>query len=235
MDFRGFGRILLARGGAAACQGFSVKHQRRVFLKVLAAGPLVGCGGMAPDAPGVGGNRATGGAGGSSGASGNPSASAGRSSGGAGASGNSSGVGGYTSGGAGAGGNSSGAGGGLGGAGAGGMPGAGGNANPGVVVANVSSIALGSFQIVGGIFFMGRDANGLYAMSMQCTHKFCALDMKGNELDCPCHASRFDRTGKVLAGPATTPLPYYALYVDSAGNISVDRFTVVSSSVRVKV
>jgi nitrite reductase/ring-hydroxylating ferredoxin subunit len=199
---------------------------------------------MAPEESlpsGAAGTKASGGAGGASvgGASGNPSASGGYVTGGAGAGGNPSASGGYLTGGAGAGGNPSGTGGGfggsLGGAGSGGTAGAVGNANPGVVVGNVSAIALGSFSIVGGIFFMGRDAGGIYAMSMQCTHKFCALDMVGNELDCPCHASRFDRTGKVLAGPATTPLPYYAVYVDSAGNISVDRFTVVSSSIRVKV
>ena len=110
-----------------------------------------------------------------------------------------------------------------------------GPANPGEVVANVSEIPLGSFQIVGGLFFMGRDAGGVYAMSMQCTHKFCALVIAGTELDCPCHHSRFDRAGNVLVGPATDPLPYYKVYVDAAGNLSVDKYAVVSRSTRLAI
>jgi Rieske Fe-S protein len=110
-----------------------------------------------------------------------------------------------------------------------------GPANPGMVVANLSSVAVGSFQIAGGLFFLGRDAAGLYAMSMQCTHKFCALVIAGTQLDCPCHHSRFDFSGNVLVGPATEPLPYFKVYVDAAGNISVDKFAIVSRTTRVPV
>ncbi|MEV8532991.1 Rieske (2Fe-2S) protein [Streptomyces sp. NPDC051211] len=53
-------------------------------------------------------------------------------------------------------------------------------------------------------------AEGQYkAFSAQCTHAGCVLDkIVENEGNCPCHGSRFDvTTGKVLRGPADTPLP----------------------------
>jgi Rieske Fe-S protein len=99
----------------------------------------------------------------------------------------------------------------------------------------VSAVPVGALVVVAGIFLMGRDAKGIYAMSMQCTHKGCALAFSGMQLDCPCHHSRFDSNGNVLLGPATTPLPHFAVSVDAAGNMSVDRYTVVSGSARTAV
>ncbi|WP_375482836.1 ubiquinol-cytochrome c reductase iron-sulfur subunit [uncultured Jatrophihabitans sp.] len=41
-----------------------------------------------------------------------------------------------------------------------------------------------------------------------CTHQGCTVKPKGKEFDCPCHGSRYDATtGKVLGGPAPSPLP----------------------------
>lgn len=46
------------------------------------------------------------------------------------------------------------------------------------------------------------------AYSGYCTHNGCALSMAGDELDCPCHGSRFDASSaEVLEGPAESPLP----------------------------
>jgi Rieske Fe-S protein len=40
-----------------------------------------------------------------------------------------------------------------------------------------------------------------------CTHMGCTVAPKGEELDCPCHGSRFNiKTGAVLNGPASAPL-----------------------------
>jgi Rieske Fe-S protein len=229
-----------------------LKPQRRIFLKVIATGPFVGCAGADPGSASEGGfagteSNAAGaavgvvGAGGKSSASGGSAVSAGGSSvSAAGTTGNPFFGAGSSSGGnpfASAGGASGPAGASSGGTGVstGGTGVVTGNPNPGEVVANVSAIALGSFQIVGGLYFMGRDANGIFAMSLQCTHKFCALVIAGSELDCPCHHSRFDRSGNVLVGPATEPLPYFKVYVDAAGKISVDKYTVVSRATRVAV
>jgi Rieske Fe-S protein len=108
--------------------------------------------------------------------------------------------------------------------------------DPATPIGNVSSFPLGSFSVAGSIYFLGHDAGGLYAMSMQCTHAGCAVAMSGStQLLCPCHASRFDHMGNVLAGPATKPLPHFPVTVDATGNITVDRFTVVSMSTRTPV
>lgn len=51
-----------------------------------------------------------------------------------------------------------------------------------------------------------RDAAGLYALSLVCTHLGCTVTVSDQRLDCPCHGSRFDRQGRVLSGPADRPL-----------------------------
>jgi glycine/D-amino acid oxidase-like deaminating enzyme/nitrite reductase/ring-hydroxylating ferredoxin subunit len=54
-----------------------------------------------------------------------------------------------------------------------------------------------------------RDDDGtLHAVSPTCTHLGCEVRFNDAERswDCPCHGSRFDPDGRVLEGPATTPL-----------------------------
>ena len=50
---------------------------------------------------------------------------------------------------------------------------------------------------------------GYYALDLVCTHLGCTVSVTTAELVCPCHGSRFDRQGKVLAGPADRPLKRY--------------------------
>ena len=61
------------------------------------------------------------------------------------------------------------------------------------------------------------DAGTLHALKPACTHLGC--DVKWNQAetswDCPCHGSRFAIDGKVLNGPATTPLPVVDLDEES--------------------
>ena len=51
-----------------------------------------------------------------------------------------------------------------------------------------------------------KDDTGFYALSLICTHLGCTVTVTEDALSCPCHGSRFDRQGKVLSGPADTPL-----------------------------
>lgn len=39
-----------------------------------------------------------------------------------------------------------------------------------------------------------------------CSHQGCPLGFNGDELECPCHGSRFSLEGKAVKGPAETPL-----------------------------
>lgn len=54
---------------------------------------------------------------------------------------------------------------------------------------------------------------GFTALSAVCTHLGCIVKWleDKNEFQCPCHAGRFDTTGKVLSGPPPSPLPQIAV------------------------
>jgi cytochrome b6-f complex iron-sulfur subunit len=59
--------------------------------------------------------------------------------------------------------------------------------------------------------------NGSFvAMSSVCTHSGCAdsWSFANNRFTCTCHNSIFDATGKVLQGPASSPLPLYTATVN---------------------
>ncbi len=51
------------------------------------------------------------------------------------------------------------------------------------------------------------------AFSARCTHMGCTVAPAGKELDCPCHGSVYDLTGKNVAGPAPRPLSPFAVSV----------------------
>jgi thiosulfate dehydrogenase [quinone] large subunit len=57
-------------------------------------------------------------------------------------------------------------------------------------------------------WLVGEGGQRCAAYSAICTHAGCTVEWNGrNAFACPCHGSRFDRTGEVLNGPATKPLP----------------------------
>lgn len=59
-----------------------------------------------------------------------------------------------------------------------------------------------------------RDKQGVYAISTTCTHLGCVIKPSATGFDCPCHGSRFDHEGKVIKGPAPSPLPWRKVTVD---------------------
>lgn len=70
--------------------------------------------------------------------------------------------------------------------------------------------------------YLMRDGLGYYALGATCTHLGCLVDLAGDGLACPCHGSRFHRTGAVATGPATAPLTAYAVRRDDQGNLVID-------------
>ncbi|MBD2577744.1 ubiquinol-cytochrome c reductase iron-sulfur subunit [Oscillatoria sp. FACHB-1406] len=56
-----------------------------------------------------------------------------------------------------------------------------------------------------------RDTKTITAVDAKCTHKGCIVNanMSKKVLVCPCHNSEFAFDGKVLKGPADSPLPTF--------------------------
>lgn len=77
----------------------------------------------------------------------------------------------------------------------------------------------------------GQDAPVLYVLALDggeytvlspiCTHLQCTVNIDGPQLLCPCHGSAFDRTGRVLRGPAMQPLERFPARVTSDGELVI--------------
>ncbi len=54
-----------------------------------------------------------------------------------------------------------------------------------------------------------HDDGSTYMLSARCQHMGCLVDWnsRARTWDCPCHGSRYDYAGAILAGPTTKPLP----------------------------
>jgi cytochrome b6-f complex iron-sulfur subunit len=63
-----------------------------------------------------------------------------------------------------------------------------------------------------GEFLLARtSANGFSAVDAICSHESCTVTgADGAAYVCPCHGSRYSRTGQVLAGPAKASLRQFA-------------------------
>ena len=63
-----------------------------------------------------------------------------------------------------------------------------------------------------GVFLIAKtSASTFTAIDAVCTHEGCTITGEdGSTYVCPCHGSRYDRSGHVLAGPAKASLRQYA-------------------------
>lgn len=63
-----------------------------------------------------------------------------------------------------------------------------------------------------GLFLLARmTASTFQAIDAVCTHEGCTITgADGATYVCPCHGSRYNRSGQVLAGPARASLRQYA-------------------------
>lgn len=109
-----------------------------------------------------------------------------------------------------------------------------------VAAGAVSALPVGTLAPVDGEpVCIARDTGGVYAMTLTCTHQGCNIASGGTVsaalIQCPCHGSRFDANGNVLAGPASAPLVHYAVSVDTAGNLTIHGGTEVSAATRLAV
>ena len=77
-------------------------------------------------------------------------------------------------------------------------------------------------ESVAGVFLVSRtSASAFTAIEGVCTHEGCTITgADGAQYVCPCHGSRYTRTGQVVQGPAVSSLRQYATTF-SAGVVTI--------------
>jgi Rieske Fe-S protein len=67
-------------------------------------------------------------------------------------------------------------------------------------------------ESIAGVFLLARVSDSAFsAVDAVCTHEGCTVNgQDGSYYVCPCHGSRYDRSGHVLAGPARANLRQYS-------------------------
>ncbi len=108
-----------------------------------------------------------------------------------------------------------------------------------VPAGNVSALPVGTLRAVPGVpACIGHDAQGVYAMTLTCTHAGCDISdgtVAASGLVCRCHGSGFDANGAVTNGPATEPLQHFAVSIDAQGILTIHGDMNVGASTRLMV
>jgi Rieske Fe-S protein len=71
------------------------------------------------------------------------------------------------------------------------------------------------------IYVVAQDDGSYLALSSECTHLKCTVELEGARIVCPCHGSTFDRAGEVLVGPAERPLARYSALLREDGVLEI--------------
>ena len=87
---------------------------------------------------------------------------------------------------------------------------------------------------------VGRDTQGVYAMTSRCTHQGCNMIdndgiAPGNITVCGCHGSRFDADGVPIKGPAKKSLTHYGVIINNLRRIGVNTSVTVAITERAAV
>jgi Rieske Fe-S protein len=109
-----------------------------------------------------------------------------------------------------------------------------------VAAGNESALSVDSLSAIPGApACIGRDAKGIYAMTLTCTHAGCDIGQTGTVsaqgLHCGCHGSAFDANGNVVNGPANAPLAHFAVSADASGALTIHTGMEVDPSTRLAV
>jgi len=77
-----------------------------------------------------------------------------------------------------------------------------------------------------------RDAQGVYAISIICTHLGCIVKPSAQGFECPCHGSMYAPDGTVTKGPAPRALDWLSVSI-SNGTVIVDEDKAVPPGTKV--
>jgi cytochrome b6-f complex iron-sulfur subunit len=80
--------------------------------------------------------------------------------------------------------------------------------------------------------YIVRTEQGFYAVSAVCTHLGCITQWKpeADQIQCPCHGSKFKSDGIKVEGPAPRPLPHFAITLTADGELQIDKLEMVVPS-----
>ena len=76
----------------------------------------------------------------------------------------------------------------------------------------------GYAMITDKIIVIRTSSSNFVTLNITCTHKKCDVEFDGSGFECPCHGSEYNKTGKVLNGPATKNLRSYKTTYNSDNN-----------------
>jgi cytochrome b6-f complex iron-sulfur subunit len=80
--------------------------------------------------------------------------------------------------------------------------------------------------------YIVRMPDGFFAVSAVCTHLGCITQWKpeADQIQCPCHGSKFQADGKKIEGPAPRPLPHFSILLTPDGELQVDKLETINSN-----
>ena len=76
----------------------------------------------------------------------------------------------------------------------------------------------GSAMISNKVIVIRTGSSKFIALNITCTHKKCDTEFDGSGFTCPCHGSTYDKSGKVLNGPAKKNLKSYKTVYNETDN-----------------